>query len=850
MKKQTKIFLFALTLTLLIATIFVFGASAEEENAGVVVPDAYSNATDHPIVIFEASTMEVVKTLKTYNELLDYLYNWTGYLSSKYVYLQTDLSGNTYYANTGANYGSHIIDLNGHTFTLGTTLVDLQSKNNKAMGLTFKNGNIVVANKYVVKVHSNGNGAGKVANIAFENINFKNITSGALVCDANASASAFTTNVTFKNCTAEVTGTPVLFQLGNSANASIHVTVYGGNINYKGASVPSVFTNTNALSNQTIVFCADENGEYLKATAPVGVGVGGVKYPTDKGELGLVKISSDDTTVFYQIVLPSSIPGVQVPPAYANESEHPILVFEASTMECLTSFKTYNDLLAYLWNYTGYLSPKKIYLQADLSGTSYYSNTGAIYGSHIIDLNGHTITLGSTLLELQAKSNKTMSLTFQNGNIVVANRGIVTVSSHANGAGKNSTVIFENITFKNITSGHLVKDNGTAPSAVTTNVEFKNCVAEVASGAVLFQLGVAENSTIHAKFVGGKIVYNGTTVPTAYKNTNSLTNQTVEFAKDEEGNFPTICANATIDVTSLSYPTAKGNTYLRKTAESNGVATYTLSSYGFISTYLNLASDLNMVCRVFLPAGSDATVTFLIDGFEKTVAFEGLDENGLYLFKLAGITPAKMNENITATLTVNGETVGTLNYTIKAYLDAVKTQNTSEKTLALVDALLVYGAAAQQYDKGNTEGFDTATVEALATLGAIDKTSISYEKTGTGIEHFAMNLGGTFFLRAGIVVDDATGMTLEVGDKTYNVANYAPDANGIRAIVCDSFTATELDQPVTFTLKQNGEVIGTLTVNANAYLYMASQSTIPNLAPLAKAIYAYGVAAEACIAQN
>ena len=849
MKKHTKLLLLALTLTLLIATIFVFGASAEE-NAGVVVPDGYTDATAHPILVYEASTMTFVKSCASYNALLDYLYNWTGYLSSKYIYVQANLSGNTYYANTGANYGSHIIDLNGHTFTLGTTMVDLQSKNNKTMGLTFKNGNIVVANKYVVKVHSNQNGAGKVANIAFENINFKNITSGALVYDANASASAFTTNVTFKNCTAEVTGTPVLFQLGNSANASIYVTVYGGNINYKGASVPSVFTNTNDLSNQTIVFCADENGEYLKATAPVGVGVGGVKYPTDKGEFGLVKISSDDTTVSYQIVFPSSIPGVQVPPAYANESEHPILVFEASTMECLTSFKTYNDLLAYLWNYTGYLSSKKIYLQADLSGTSYYSNTGGIYGSHIIDLNGHTITLGSTLLELQAKTNKTMSLTFQNGNIVVANKGIVTASSHANGAGKNSTVIFENITFKNITAGHLVKDNGTAPSAVTTNVEFRNCVAEVASGAVLFQLGVAENSTIHAKFVGGKIIYNGTTVPTAYTNTNSLTNQTVEFAQDEEGNFSTICANATIDVTSLAYPTAKGNTYLRKTAESDGVATYTLSGYGFISTYLNLASDLNMLYRVFLPENSEATVTFLVDGYEKTVAVEDFDQNGLYLFKLAGITPAKMNESIRATLTVNGEVVDTLDYTIKAYLDAVKAQNTNEKTLALVDALLVYGAAAQQYVNGSTAGFDAETVEALATLRAIEKSAITYEKTGTGIEQFAMNLSGSFYLRAGIVVDDATGMTLEVGGKSYGVANYAPDANGIRAIVCDSFTATELDQPVTFTLKQNGEIVGTLTVNANAYLYLASQNTSESLAALAKAIYAYGAAAEAYAAKN
>ena len=275
------------------------------------------------------------------------------------------------------------------------------------------------------------------------------------------------------------------------------------------------------------------------------------------------------------------------------------------------------------------------------------------------------------------------------------------------------------------------------------------------------------------------------------------------------------------------------------------------ASIGFVKTYLNLASDLNMIFRVRLPEDADATVTFRIGEYEVSTTVFAVDENGLYLFKLAGITPAKMNESITATLIVNGEVVDAHKCTIKQYLDAVRAmEGVDAQTLALVDALLVYGAAAQQYVNGSTAGFDAETVEALATLGAIETSAITYEKTGTGIEQFAMNLGGSFYLRAGIVVDDATGMTLEVGGKSYNVANYAPDANGIRAIVCDSFTATELDQPVTFTLKQNGEIVGTLTVNANAYLYVASQSNEDSLATLAKAIYAYGVAAEAYASKN
>lgn len=112
-----------------------------------------------------------------------------------------------------------------------------------------------------------------------------------------------------------------------------------------------------------------------------------------------------------------------------------------------------------------------------------------------------------------------------------------------------------------------------------------------------------------------------------------------------------------------------------------------------------------------------------------------------------------------------------------------------------------------------------------------------------------MNLSGKIYLRVGVDLADPTGYVLEAtkGDTktTYNVADYPASGTTI-AITYEGFMASELDKVVTFTLKNaNGDVIDTLTVSANAYLYSASNSTIENLAPLAKAIYAYGVAAKA-----
>ena len=189
--------------------------------------------------------------------------------------------------------------------------------------------------------------------------------------------------------------------------------------------------------------------------------------------------------------------------------------------------------------------------------------------------------------------------------------------------------------------------------------------------------------------------------------------------------------------------------------------------------------------------------------------------------------------------------------TIKAYLDAVKEKcKDDEKTVELVDSLLVYGAAAQQYVDGNTDGFDDKTVTALGNLTGIDSSEDVDTNSQTALKYFALSLDGAFTLRAGIVLDDTMGVTLEVTKNgkttTYTVADY-PAQGGIIAVPAANIYATELGTDITMVLKRGEEVIDTLTVDANAYLYRASISTNETLATLAKAIYAYGVAAKAYV---
>ena len=180
-------------------------------------------------------------------------------------------------------------------------------------------------------------------------------------------------------------------------------------------------------------------------------------------------------------------------------------------------------------------------------------------------------------------------------------------------------------------------------------------------------------------------------------------------------------------------------------------------------------------------------------------------------------------------------------YSIKAYLDAVKAQNAeNESLIALVDALLTYGAAAQAY-VGDTD----APVANIGTLSSIPETA--YKMSGKGFKQFGMRLDGAFALRVGIALDTTDGMTLEVnknGEITTYILNDYTAKDGIIAITYGDIFADELDTEITFTIKSGDEAIGTLTVSANAYLYRLDATANEALTTLARAIYAYGKMAD------
>ena len=234
-----------------------------------------------------------------------------------------------------------------------------------------------------------------------------------------------------------------------------------------------------------------------------------------------------------------------------------------------------------------------------------------------------------------------------------------------------------------------------------------------------------------------------------------------------------------------------------------------------------------------------------------------VDENGYSCYRLPNINPARMGETISASLTATyGDETVTLTHntlSVNAYAEALKAleeakaeeeRNTS--LIALVDNLLVYGAAASHYVSESTDAFEAVLGDISADADILSMSGEASEKGGIG--YFGMNLDGAFSFRLGVKANKA-GLTLVAvcGEEqvVFNLDDYTADENGIITIVYDGILANELDTVVTFTMMDGEEAVGkVLTVNANSYLYRVSVGTDAKLASLAKALYAYGVSAK------
>lgn len=845
------------------------------------IPSEYRDATKYPILLFSLSSKTVVWAGNrwggegTYGGVMSQLHknctkgSYAIYFQGDYV----DAAGEdgklqTYY-NMGSITGNHIIDLAGHTFTANSQVFYAQAKNQNFTSnvtYTIKNGTINLGTRALISVGSNtyDQQYTHTGNYNFENVNITNIQAdGVLVRDDVGGDYLTTTNVTFRDCTFEIAATRSLplfrCNTAKSTTHAIHIQVLGGAFEYVGAAMPKIF-DCGTLTNKSFLYGEGKDGLPSVTTAKNANSYENIAQSTTLGNRYFIAEANGEDKVTYYLCEKTAY-GL-IPHKYTDKTAYPYLLFNAATGKLIDGFSVWatEDESSVLGYFTKKSGQFVILLQRDVQLASgeyknYLFGNSKSGNTLLVDLGGHEFGAFGSFMYLQARSNYELNVTVKNGTI--RNSGdstLLPIGARSYSIGKVTNLTFENVHFiLDDRYASIVSDSRENENTTTVNITFNGCKFTTLAQAEnpLFFLGEnAKLADVNIKVNGGEIIVLGKF--NLFTN-GGRENKTITFGK-WDGKYTSLKLGAGTEVSTLTMPGENGILGFRKTGQEGTNTIYTLTDFNFVSAYLNLTNDLNFIYRAFLPYGyTNPVVTFTIGTSTIEVSAYTVDENGLYLFRLPNINPARMGETITATLTATlGEEEVTVTHStlsVKKYAEALKAENADDTALCtLIDNLLVYGAAAQQYVGQNADQYVTNIGELPAIPEEKDTLTLTGDASDVAsITKVGMRLEGAFALRITVKASDITGLTLCVTKGSVNeVLNFADaTANGDEYVfLYDGILANELDEMITVTVQKDGATLGkTLTVSANAYLCRQDGQNA-NLTTLVRALYLYGESAK------
>jgi hypothetical protein len=208
------------------------------------------------------------------------------------------------------------------------------------------------------------------------------------------------------------------------------------------------------------------------------------------------------------------------------------------------------------------------------------------------------------------------------------------------------------------------------------------------------------------------------------------------------------------------------------------------------------------------------------------------EKNGKIKFTYA-IAPKDFETEVTLTL-ADGSSQTT---SVKAYLNWILS-NEANPAYDVASKILTYCEAAKTYFAGGTA---TATDALTADLTAY-KATVSGEQAGIVLQGATLELEEKTNIFIYFKSQDMTGIECKVNGETVTATEWK---EGYYVIVIDDISATDLDTMYEVS-------IGGITVNYGAYSYVETACANANvaLANVVKALYAYGVAAEAYFNAN
>lgn len=270
------------------------------------------------------------------------------------------------------------------------------------------------------------------------------------------------------------------------------------------------------------------------------------------------------------------------------------------------------------------------------------------------------------------------------------------------------------------------------------------------------------------------------------------------------------------------------------------------------STQVGVGADLSMYYNIILDDALD--ISKLVAKFTKSgktydVTTYTIDDKGRYVFTFAGIAPQCMGDDLTVEFYYNDEQVGeAYTTTVLANLTTLYGETSSAELKTLIEDILNYGAAAQNYTKYKTN----ALVNAVITGG----TDVTPEEDADNAREIGMPGGNapytTCFTALGVKfdcvnkiyvkfkADDLTDLKVVVGDQELVIEELG---DGMYIAYTDGISATEFAEVQEISLKIGGVVHQTIKYSINSYAYAMQNDT--DMSELVLAMFRYGKSAVA-----
>ncbi|MBQ8757635.1 MAG: hypothetical protein IJZ48_05270 [Oscillospiraceae bacterium] len=259
---------------------------------------------------------------------------------------------------------------------------------------------------------------------------------------------------------------------------------------------------------------------------------------------------------------------------------------------------------------------------------------------------------------------------------------------------------------------------------------------------------------------------------------------------------------------------------------------------------------MNFVANVTADQAENATVEVVVNGTSETFAMNNLpvNEEG-FAMVTANVSAAQMTDTVTLNFTVNGEQV-TKEYTVRQYADYVldDANGFDDVTKALVQAMLHYGAAAQDYFDYNEGSFANLNISDTVNNAIQNVEAVPATGETAGIVHY----GSTLVYRDKVAVRVYFKLTGDaaIGDYTF-IANgenvkVNEGSNGLYYVEVADIAPQNLDKAVTVVVN------GGLTVTYSPLNYicrMFGKTDDAALKILLQQLYDYYVAAAAYTAK-